>query len=460
MKKLLFLFFILLCPMLCLCSRGIRQTDEQPVNDTIRAGIVYGPTSYFIYRGEELGFDYENLKEFAKENNKVLDLKVVSSLTSLLHLVESGEIDLAAYPIPYIEEYKEKINFCGPKETTWQVLVQKKRGDKITDVTDLIGKEVVVEKDSKFHYRLENLDKELGGGIIIKTIDSDSLKTTDLLDMVESGQIPITITDSDIAAVNSDFYRDLDMTLKVSLDQNASWAVSKGNEALKKLIDNWQNSVKETELQRNIYRKYFEYSINGEPTEGYTNIESYLKSNPGRISPYDDIFKKYAPLSGYDWKLLAAVGFNESRFSPEITSRYGAKGVMQIMDVAARSVKETPDMLTDPDKNIRTGAKVLKLLDDKMAPLVKDPEERLKFVLAAYNSGLGHIYDAIALAEKYDLNPEKWNGNVSEAALMKSKPEYYNDPVVKNGYFRAKETVSFVEKVMQTYNLINKKVNS
>lgn len=113
-----------------------------------------------------------------------------------------------------------------------------------------------------------------------------------------------------------------------------------------------------------------------------------------------------------------------------------------------------------PDNNILGASRLLKQLNESLKTKVPDSTERMKFVLAAYNGGLGHVYDAIALAKKYGLDPETWNGNVSEAALMKSRPQYYNDPVVKNGYFRGRETVDFVDRVMTVYQYYKEINNS
>ena len=113
-----------------------------------------------------------------------------------------------------------------------------------------------------------------------------------------------------------------------------------------------------------------------------------------------------------------------------------------------------------PENNIHAAARLLKKLDESLESKVPDDSERMKFVVASYNCGLGHVYDAIALAEKYGFNPKLWTGNVSEAALMKSRPQYYNDPVVKNGYFRGRETVDFVDRVMDVYQYYKELNNS
>ena len=163
---------------------------EDAPPDTLHVATLYGPTSYFNYRGQEMGFDYENVKRFANDENLVLDLKVAPTLQSLLNMIENGDIDLAAYPIPVIEEYKNLAKHCGYKEVTWQVLVQPDGKNKISDVTQLVGKTIYVEQDSKYHYRLNNLNQELGGGINIVPINKDSLITEDLIRMVDLGDSP------------------------------------------------------------------------------------------------------------------------------------------------------------------------------------------------------------------------------------------------------------------------------
>ncbi len=423
--------------------------SQESVPDTLHAATLYGPTSYFNYRGQEMGFDYENLKQFAQDEGMVLDLKVAPSLKSLLNMVTSGEVDLAAYPIPQIEEYSDIVRHCGHREVTWQVLVQPQSEEPIKDVTELVGKTIYVEKDSKYEYRINNLNQELGGGINIIPISKDTLITEDMIEMVDKGEIPLTIVDSDIAALNHSYFPHLDVNLKVSLDQYSSWAVRNDCDSLAAKLDRWEKRKETSEMLKNVYRKYFEISKES-PLYETTEKMFGLKLKKGdALSPYDALFKRHSSTAGLDWRLLAAIGFNESRFNSNIVSWAGARGVMQLMPATARAMGV--NNLETPDNNILAAARLLKKLDESLADKITDPTERLKFVVASYNCGLGHVYDSIALAEKYGLNPQVWTGSVSEAALMKSRPQYYNDPVVRNGYFRGRETVDFVERVMNVY---------
>ena len=429
-------------------------SNNSSLTDTLKVVTLYGPTSYFLYRGEEMGMEYENVKKFADDEKMILKIQTVNNMTELIQSLKNKEAHLAAYPVPYITEYNQEILHCGPKEISWQVLVQKNRENKVKDVTELIGKEVYVEKDSKFQFRLENLNEELGGGIIIKPLQNDTLSTEDFLDMVNIGKIEYAVIDSDIALLNKEDYPELDITVQLSLEQAASWAVAKDEETLAAKVDAWEKKRQDDPFIKAIYKRYYE---RGKYDNNDTSLSYFEeKKNMGlkTITPYDDLFKQYEKKSGYDWELLAAIGYCESRYQPDAKSRYGASGLMQVMPASARSNGVDPASLANPDDNLLAATRILAKIEQSLEKKITDPKERIRFMLASYNAGLGHVYDAIALAEKMGLNPEKWTGNVSVAALMKSRPEFYNDPVVKNGYFRGRETVDFVENVMNIYNYL------
>ncbi len=453
--------FLLIIPIAAACGHTGKSTADssevaqQPAApDTLYAATLYGPTSYFIYRGQEMGFDYENLRQFAEDEGMVLKLSVAPSLPALVKMVNSGEVQLAAYPVPKIEEYSKLVKHAGHKEVTWQVLVQPQGKERVSDVTELVGKTVYVEKDSKYEYRLRNLDNELGGGIEIVPISRDTLVAEDLIEMVDRKEIPMTVVDSDIAELNKSYFPNLDISMKVSLDQYSSWAVGNGMDSLAAKLDRWEKRRETTDMVRSIYKKYFEISKGGSHEGDHAQLQELRKRHDGRISPYDASFRKYSSIPGYDWEFLAAIGFNESRFDHDVVSWAGARGLMQIMPATAKAMGV--DGVDTPDGNIHAAAKLLRKLDKALEEKVPDKEERLRFVAAAYNCGLGHVYDAIALAAKNGLNPQVWLGNVSEAALLKTKPQYYNDPVVKNGYFRGRETVEFVDRVMNVYAYFKK----
>ncbi|MDE6176716.1 MAG: transglycosylase SLT domain-containing protein, partial [Paramuribaculum sp.] len=175
---------------------------------------------------------------------------------------------------------------------------------------------------------------------------------------------------------------------------------------------------------------------------------------------YDDLFRKASEPYDWDWRLLSAQAFVESRFNSSAVSWAGARGMMQIMPATARAYGVSAGSLSDNKTSVELSLKIIKELDKMLAPKVADPVERRKFIIAAYNSGIAHILDAIALAKVTGRDPQKWNGNVETALLLKSNPEYYNNPVVRYGYFRGRETTDYVRKVTDFYNRAIKSVKA
>lgn len=437
------------------CGRGDTGGDAdtlRPLPDTLRVATLYSPTGYFIYQEEQMGYDYTLVKDWCEDRNIQMELEVAPALQTALAWLDSGLVDLVAYEVPVTKQYNELVRHCGPVTVTNQVLVQPRKDGAITDVTQLIGRDVYVEADSKYEQRIRNLDNELGGGIKIHTVDRDTLITEDLLAMVAQGQIPLTVVDSNVARLNKTYYPGLDISLSLSFGQKAQWAVAPKNAWLADSIDSWFNAEKPRRIADTVYKMYFERSKLAPEANVFIDLRK------GRISPYDDLFRRYAAQIGWDWRLLASLGYVESRFNKNATSWVGARGIMQIMPSVARAHGVDPAMLDNPETSIDMAVKLIKSLDKTLSRYIDDPTERLRFIIAAYNSGGAHIIDAITLARKYGHNPQSWHGNVAEALLLKADPNYYNDPDVRFGYFRGRQTVEFVNQVEAFYERAQKHI--
>lgn len=443
-----------LCSLLFACggnssSDGLKKSDSvgHRLPDTLRIATLYSPEAYFIYKGQEMGYDYELVTALAADKNMALKMKIAPSLSRAIEMLDSGIVDLIAYEVPITAEYKDRVIPCGPENVTTQVLVQPKKGDEelITDVTDLVGKDVYVESDSKYEARIRNLNQEVGGGINIHTVDRDTMITEDLIAMVSEGKIPLTVVDSDIALINKTYYNDLDITLPLSFEQRSSWAVAPSKAWLGDSINAWLNSDQPREEQAQLLKRYFELSKNDPNTK-------YYALNGAGVSPFDHLFKRYSESYNWDWKLLASQAYVESKFDPKAVSWAGARGLMQIMPKTAKGYGASAKSVMKTEVAIETALKFLNDLDRQLEKKVPDEKERKKFVLAAYNTGLGHVNDAINLAKKYGLNPQKWDNNVAKAILWKSNPKYYRDPVVKYGYSRGRETYDYVNRIYNFYN--------
>ena len=176
----------------------------------------------------------------------------------------------------------------------------------------------------------------------------------------------------------------------------------------------------------------------------------YLNRSSGIISKYDALFQKYAPVARWDWRLMAAQCYQESCFDPQARSWAGARGLMQIMPKTAAHLGLPMEQIHEPEANISAAARYLQQLMQTFGD-IPNVHERQNFVLAAYNGGAGHVRDAMALARKHGADTRTW-GSVSRYLALLSNPEYYRDPVVKNGYMRSSETIDYVERIRSRYS--------
>lgn len=428
--------------------------------DTLIVGTLYSPTSYFYYKEDTMGYEYERICNFARDKKLATRFVIAHNMEAAIAMLDSGTIDVIAYEIPVTAEYRNRVLSCGTENITHQILVQPRSDTMVTDVTQLIGRDVYVERNSKYEARLRNLDDELGGGIRIHTVEEDTLIADDLVEMVANGELPLTIVDSDIARLNRTYYNNIDISLEVSFPQRSAWAVKKGNQWLADTINAWSRGEQAKPAYKLILKRYFELSKRGISDDDPEIVSVSDNLRRGFISPYDNIFRHHAATIGWDWRMLAAQAWVESKFRNDVVSWAGARGLMQLMPRTARAYGITLEETTDPDKNVGAAVRSISDLDRSLTRLVPDPKERLNFIIAAYNSGIGHIYDAIALARKYGKNPAMWFDNVEEAVLWKANPEFYNDPVCRFGYFRGRQTVDYVRNVTRYYQLYCKSIKN
>lgn len=411
---------------------------------------LYNSTSYFIYRGQEMGFQYELAQQFAQSLGLKMEVKVARNVADMERKLINGEGDLIAYNLPITKEGKNRVTYCGNEIITHQVIVQQtgRQTRPLKDVTELIGKEVYV-KPGKYYERLVNLNQELGGGILIKKVTSDSIGVEDLIAQVSEGKIQYTVADNDIARLNATYFPNLNIHLSISFDQRSSWAVRRDCPLLAQAANKWQKNNATSPAYTASMKRYFE-------TSKSLPHSPILSLREGKISHYDELFKKYAKEINWDWRLLASLAYKESNFDTTAVSWAGAKGLMQLMPSTAHAMGMPPGKEQNAEESIKAAVKYLGITT-KSFMQIPEPE-RIHFVLASYNSGIGHVLDAMALAEKYGKKKYVWKDNVEKYILLKSQEEYFTDSVCKYGYFRGTETYTFVRDIMGRYEQYKKKI--
>ena len=448
MRRHLFIGLWLMVSLCCYVGCKQQETPRPDIleqikeRDTLTVLTLYSSTSYFLYRGQEMGYQYELSHQFARSLGVSLKVKVAQSIEELVQRLNAGEADLIAYNLPISNEMKDSLIYCGEENVSHQVIVQRagsRRNPALTDVTQLVGKDVYV-RPGKHQERLENLSHELGGGINIHVVSEDSISEEDLIRQVHEGKIAYTVSDDDIARLNQTYYPRLNVGLAISYDQRAAWAVRKDSKTLAMLADQWHEENVTSQAHSASMKRYFE--------QGKEITHSPILSlEDGKISIYDDLFKKYAKEIDWDWRIIASLAYTESNFDTTAVSWAGALGLMQLMPRTARIMGMPEGMEQNAEESIKAAVKYIGVMCDDYAEIPK--EERIKFVLAAYNSGEGHVNDARALAEKYGADKNLWTDNVEKYLLLKSNEQYFKDPVVKFGYFRGSTTYAFVREILE-----------
>lgn len=425
-------------------DKPVYDLSEIKERGQLRALVDYSSTSYFIYKGQPMGYEYELLSRFADHLNVELTVIPVNDMDKVMELLTSYQGDVIASNLTITEARAKKVEFSIPILKTKQVLIQREDGDLIKTLFELKGKEIHVRRRSSFYDRLDNLSSEIGGGLNIKTVSGEHT-VEELMRMVSEGKIDYTVADRHVARINSSYYQNINTSLELSLPQHIAWAVRKESPDLKIAMDNWLKDFKKTIDFKVIYLKYY-----GNTSLFKKRVRSkYFASKTGRISEYDELIKSQAEKIGWDWRLLASLIYQESGFDPTVTSWMGARGLMQIMPTTAEQMGI--DSNATPEMNLQAGVRYLNWLDSQLREKIPSEDERVKFILASYNVGLGHVYDAMRLAEKYHKDPEVWKKNVELMLLNKMKPKFYKDEVVKHGYCRGSETYAYVNDIYNRY---------
>lgn len=412
-------------------------------------------TSFFIYRGKKMGFEYEVLKEFANELGVELEIKIVNNLDKLTEMLNSGEGDIIACNYTVTRERSKAIDYSVPFLRTPQVLIQRKpegwekmseaklQKHIIRDPSQLANKKIHVWKNSSYYQRLSHLQDEIGDTIFMVE-ENGILSSEEMIEMVSEGLIDYTVTEANIARINERFFDNIDVETEISVRQKIAFGLRKASPLLSARLDKWLLAFMDKKTFKYLKSKYFDLKHLPAKTEDYL---ASIKG--GHLSKFDDLFKKAAAKHGeLDWQLLASVAYQESKFNPNVVGFGGAYGMMQFMPNTGPKYGVYPN--STPEVQINGAMKKLNK-DYSNWKNIPDNDQRAKFTLATYNAGKGHIEDAQRLAKKHGLDPLIWDENVEKMMLNLSKGEYYRDEVVKHGALRGSHTYKYVRTVFGRY---------
>lgn len=404
-----------------------------------------GKTGYYIYRSKPMGFQYEMLLAFCKENQLDLEIVKENDISTALKKLNKNQVQIVAMDFKKLNDRNDMYWYSAPYKDTRLVLMQrkKKKNSSFADsISNLHNQKVVVQRGTVYKKILQSLTVSKN---IKPLIIEDSVNSIDnLLIMLANGDIDFTVCDEHVALKYLQRYHNLKIAFPLGYKQDVCWAVGVGQDSLLFYLNRWMRKFVKSKTYQNLDYKYYKSSDRSFSSEGYL---ATIKE--GNLSPFDEFFRKEAIKLGWDWRLLASLAYEESHFNPNAESWSGAVGLMQLMPTTAyRFGAKDP---RDAVQSLKAGVKYLLYLDRIIASRVPNKEQRIYFVLAAYNLGPAHIIDAINLAEKYQSKPHIWSGHVDEFLIKKSKAQYYNDEVVKSGYCNGQSAVYFVDKIFERF---------
>ncbi|HMF56322.1 MAG TPA: transglycosylase SLT domain-containing protein, partial [Pyrinomonadaceae bacterium] len=313
-----------------------------------------------------------------------------------------------------------------------------------TTPAQLAGKTVTLPEQSPYQRTLVELADSISGDIHVVEMGGE-IQDEALAQRVARGEIQFTVMQENLAQLKVAEFKNLKVRPVLGRSHSVTWAVRKNSPELLNELNAWIDEKKNGVLFDRLYKKYF--------VDNRRYIErissQYLTSSTGKLCEYDDLLKQYAPELAWDWRLLASQMYQESRFKPDAHSWAGAVGLLQLMPATARQYGVQNPL--SPEDNVQGAVKFLKWLNGYWDDRISDEQERLKFVLASYNCGAGHVDDAQRLTERYGGNPQSWE-DVSYWLLQLSTQQYSTDPVVKFGFCRGVEPVNYVSLILDRFN--------
>lgn len=413
---------------------------------SLRVLIANNAVNYFLHRGQQFGFEYELCKMFAESVGLRLEVVVPPSRELLFAWLKEGKGDLIAASVTVTPARQKEVAFSKPYLYTREVLVEPKGSAKITSLEGLKGKLLHVRRSSSYRETLLGLQEKYGPFTLVDA--PETMETEQLIRRVASGAIPATVADSYILDVERAYRSDAEGTLTLAEagaprggEKPIAFALRPQNGKLREALDAFVAKVYRGIEYNMAHTRYFK------STRTIAMAKESQGESQSNISRFDDIMKKHSAAQNFDWRLVAAQAYQESRFDPNAKSFAGAMGLFQVLPTTAKELGISN--LIDPDEGTRAGVTLLTKMLTEFEPRIP-LKHRVRFALAAYNAGKGHVQDARRIAGEMGLNVDKWFGHVEKAMLLLQDPAYHSK--ARYGYCRGAEPVKYVSQIQNRYD--------
>ena len=429
--------------MLSACVDKPSTLERIKEDGVLRVITRNSPATYFQDRNGETGFEYELVKRFADDLGVKLEIETADNLDDLFGQLgkPKGPV-LAAAGLVSSEQRAQQVRFSHPYLEVTPQIIYRNGQSRPTTPADLVGKKIMVLKGSTHAEQLAELKKQNPS---IEYEESDAVEVVDLLRMVDEGQIDLTLVDSNEVAMNQVYFPNVRVAFDLGNASNQSWAVAAGDDnSLLNEINSYLDKVEKNGTLQRLKDRYYGHV----DVLGYVGAYTFAQHLQQRLPKYEKHFKAYAKEEKVDWRLLAAIGYQESLWQPAVTSKTGVRGLMMLTQNTAQAMGVSNRL--DAKQSIMGGAKYLAKIKDELDDSIAEPD-RTWFALAAYNVGTGHLEDARTLAKREGLNPNKWL-DVKKMLPRLAQKQWYSK--TRYGYARGGEPVHFVANIRRYYDIL------
>jgi membrane-bound lytic murein transglycosylase F len=427
------------------CGEANQPSTLERVKEegVLRVVTRNSPSTYFQDRNGETGFEYELLKRFADELDVELKVEVANSLADLFARLNAIDGPVLAAPGLSISRARAaEVQLSRPYLQVVPQVIYRQGTERPRRTRELAGRQILVLRDSRHAELLAEMQSLLPA---LTYEESDAVEVADLLRMVDEGETDLTVVDSNELAMNQVYLSQIRVGFDLGEPLGLRWAVAGGEDrSLLELIDPFLAKAEESGLVERLYERYYGHL----DVLGFVGANTFAKHLQQRLPRYEDYFHQAAAEYRVDWRLLAAIGYQESHWRPNAVSKTGVRGLMMLTQNTAKAMGVANRL--DPRQSIEGGAKYFAKVYHGLPESIVEPD-RTWFALAAYNVGGGHLEDARRLTQAEGLNPNKWL-DVKTILPRLAQKKWYTK--TRYGYARGGEPVHYVANVRRYYDIL------
>lgn len=419
-----------------------KHVDRIKQRGELIVATLNSPSS--LYEGAQglEGLEYDLVNQFAQEEGLTARFIALNNIQGIIRAVKRGEVHMAAAGISDTLQRRKILNFSLPYQTISEKLIYRRGSKRPRSLHQIQANQLRVAAESS---HIETLSSERNNHPFLDWVTEQQLSTFELLDAIDRNEIAFTIADSNDIAIAQRIFRYIKPAFTVKKDQKLSWAFPKQPDiSLRLAADRFLTRVKSDGTLARLIERYYGHSHR----LNFVDKRDFRRHMQNRLPKYLSYFKNAENDTGIDWRLIAAIGYQESHWRANAVSPTGVRGIMMLTQATAKQLSISNRR--DPQQSIKGGARYLKNIEKKIPKRITG-RDRLWLALAGYNVGFGHLEDARILTQRQGGNPDLWM-DVKKHLPLLTKKNYYS--TLKHGYARGHEPVNYVENIRNYYDLL------